>query len=81
MKLTDTDPMPFGKYRGKPMQDVPVSYLHWLYHDSEDGKREATDAVRQYVRDNITALKVENGDLIWDLSHGHTPKPEMNPPF
>jgi uncharacterized protein (DUF3820 family) len=24
MKLTDTDPMPFGnKYRGKPMQDIP----------------------------------------------------------
>lgn len=30
-KLTDTDPMPFGKYKGTPMQDVPASYLHWLW--------------------------------------------------
>lgn len=30
--LTDTDPMPFGKFAGQPMQDVPASYLHWLWH-------------------------------------------------
>src|ERR1035437_5353821 len=30
--LTDTDPMPFCKWAGQPMQDVPASYLHWLWH-------------------------------------------------
>ena len=29
--LTDLDPMPFGKFKGKPMQDVPASYLVWLH--------------------------------------------------
>ena len=29
--LTDNDPMPFGKYKGKPMRDVPATYLDWLY--------------------------------------------------
>ena len=23
--------MPFGKYKGKPMRDVPATYLDWLY--------------------------------------------------
>ena len=31
--LTDTDPMPFGKHKGEPMQDVPASYLRWLWND------------------------------------------------
>jgi hypothetical protein len=28
--LTDKDPMPFGAHKGKPMEDVPASYLDWL---------------------------------------------------
>ena len=28
--LSDQDSMPFGKYKGKPMEDVPASYLDWL---------------------------------------------------
>ncbi|HAH35135.1 MAG TPA: hypothetical protein DCY95_01685 [Algoriphagus sp.] len=31
MRLRDTDPMPFGKYQGTPMANVPDSYLLWLY--------------------------------------------------
>ncbi len=30
-KLRDTDPMPFGKYQGKTMEEVPDSYLLHLY--------------------------------------------------
>lgn len=29
--LDDMDPMPFGKHAGRPMQDVPAQYLHWLW--------------------------------------------------
>lgn len=29
-ELTDTSPMPFGRYKGKKMQDVPGTYLGWL---------------------------------------------------
>ena len=32
--LEDTDPMPFGKHKGEMMQDVPASYLHWLWIDN-----------------------------------------------
>lgn len=28
--LNDKDPMPFGKYQGTPMIDVPASYLLYL---------------------------------------------------
>lgn len=64
--LTDTDPMPFGKYgpsQGDPrlMQDVPATYLHWLWHNST-----ASDArVRDYIKRNLNALRMENTDLIW----------------
>jgi uncharacterized protein (DUF3820 family) len=30
-KLHDTDPMPFGKYQGTPMANVPDNYLLWLH--------------------------------------------------
>ena len=26
----DTDKMPFGKYKGQPLQDIPATYLRWL---------------------------------------------------
>ena len=28
--LTDSDKMPFGKYRGREMRNVPAEYLDWL---------------------------------------------------
>lgn len=28
--LTDSAPMPFGEYKGKPMAKVPSTYLDWL---------------------------------------------------
>ena len=29
--MTDTDLMPFGKYRGEKMGNVPASYLRYIY--------------------------------------------------
>lgn len=60
-ELDDLSPMPFGKYKGYEMQEVPVKYLHWLWHDSDDRKGPVFD----YIRKNIVALKQENEDLIW----------------
>ena len=28
--MKDKDPMPFGKYKGRRMEDVPAAYLDWL---------------------------------------------------
>ena len=64
-KLDDTSPMPFGKYEGKPMQDVPASYLHWLW---SNGMREKVgrNYVADYIKENLHALKQEHPDGIWN---------------
>lgn len=55
--LTDNSPMPFGKYVGKPMIDVPAKYLLYLFNDGC-----THDAVRKYIIDNLDALKKEAGE-------------------
>ena len=64
MKLTDLDKMPFGRWKNLPMQDVPVGYLHWFWHEVKAWNEEQV-AVMNYIRENIAALKTENPDLIW----------------
>ena len=39
-QLQDTDPMPWGKWKGKPMQDVPADYLFWLWTNGSAYKAE-----------------------------------------
>ena len=53
-KLTDSSPMPFGKYKGDQMINVPAYYLLWLY---ETGK--CSTNVRDYIEDNIDVLNSE----------------------
>jgi len=76
--LTDTDPMTFGKYKGTPMQDVPVEYLHYLWtvfvHKIKTDIDESVQLkpheynnlqLAIYIKNNLNALKMENTDLIW----------------
>ena len=58
--LNDLSPMPFGKYKGTPMQDVPASYLHYLWTNDCSDLR-----IRKYIETSLSALKDENPDLIW----------------
>lgn len=62
MTLTDLDPMPFGKHRGTPMQDVPAHYLHFLW---QNGMKDEQSPVADYIRRNLNALKQEYTDGIW----------------
>jgi hypothetical protein len=63
-ELTDLSPMPFGKHKGTPMQEVPASYLHWLW--TECGKKnDATCPVAFYIRCSLNALKEEYPDGVW----------------
>lgn len=56
--------MPFGKHKGEPMQDVPAPYLHWLW---TNGKREDVRCpVAVYIRRNLSALRKEHRDGLWD---------------
>ena len=62
--LSDTDQMPFGKYRGALMQDIPAFYLHWLF---VNGKKEDKQCpVADYIRRNMDILKQQHPDGIWE---------------
>jgi uncharacterized protein (DUF3820 family) len=54
MALYDDSPMPFGKYKGDKMENVPASYLIWLYDENK-----CNNYVRKYIEDNLDVLKEE----------------------
>ena len=64
MILSDTDKMPFGKYKGLPMQDVPADYLHYLWQAGLKSKV-TTDSVAEYINRSLSALKQEYPNGIW----------------
>ena len=61
MRLTEESPMPFGKYKGEKMQDVPALYLLWLYENDK-----CSGYVKQYIQDNQDVLIKEIGDTSTD---------------
>lgn len=68
-EISDTSLMPFGKYKGQPMESVPTSYLNWLWNDGM--KNQDTD-VSRYISRSLDALKMEKPDLIWDSQETHS---------
>lgn len=50
--------MPFGKHKGKSMEDVPASYLLWLRDNGVSGD------VKDYIEENLSALQKECPDYI-----------------
>lgn len=63
VELNDLSPMPFGKYKGTPMQDVPASYFFYLW---QNGMRDdKVSPVACYIRKSLSALKDEYKDGIW----------------
>jgi uncharacterized protein (DUF3820 family) len=54
MALNDNSPMPFGKYKGEKMANVPADYLMWLYNEIKCNKD-----VRDYIEDNLDVLEQE----------------------
>lgn len=57
--MSDQDIMPFGKYKGEKMENVPASYLLWL---RDQGVRDP--GVRSYIEENETVLLSECPDYI-----------------
>lgn len=55
--LKDTSLMPFGKYEGTPMQDVPPYYLRWL---KENGC--SNQLVANYIHNSWDAIRQELGE-------------------
>jgi hypothetical protein len=62
-QLEDLDPMPFGEHKGKAMQNVPASYLHWLWTNGM--KENQSSPVADYIKRNISALAQEYKTGIW----------------
>ena len=52
--LHDNSQMPFGKYQGEKMINVPANYLMWLYNENKCNKE-----VREYIEDNLDVLQEE----------------------
>lgn len=55
--LADLDPMPFGKFKGKPMQDVPATYLRWLKNEGCSNV-----LVANYIHNSWDAIQMELGE-------------------
>jgi len=62
-ELPDTDQMPFGKYKGHAMQDVPANYFHYLWTSGK--KHDKLCPVACYIRKSLHALQMEYSDGIW----------------
>jgi len=61
MILLDESPMPFGKYKGTEMANVPAWYLIWLWEKQGTTKPfgEKAEAVQAYILDNLDVLRIE----------------------
>jgi len=49
--VNDKTPMPFGKHKGKQLQDVPPSYLLWLF--------DSCNPLCEYIEKNRDLLEKE----------------------
>ena len=58
-RFTDQDLMPFGKYKGEKMENVPASYLLWLRDQKVLHKQ-----VGNYIEENLAVLTSECPDYI-----------------
>jgi len=52
--MNDNSIMPFGKYKGYKLANIPASYLLWLYNQ---GLQKGN--LRDYIIDNLQLLKQE----------------------
>jgi uncharacterized protein (DUF3820 family) len=52
--MTDNDLMPWGKYKGKKMANVPADYLLWLLDNHK-----CSGSVKQYITDMKSVLQNE----------------------
>ena len=52
--ITDNFSMPFGKYQGQKMTNVPPEYLLWIFENNK-----CTPDVAKYIVENMDVLKAE----------------------
>lgn len=52
--MTDNSLMPYGKYKGQKMANIPPDYLIWLFENNK-----CTPEVAKYITENLDVLKAE----------------------
>lgn len=62
-ELMDWDLMPFGRYAGVPMVNVPATELHFRW---QSGIKHERSPLNRYIRDSLETLKQEAPHLNWD---------------
>jgi len=50
--MDDNSIMPYGKYKGKKMANVPPEYLLWLYENDK-----CQNYVKNYIIENLDVIK------------------------
>lgn len=53
-KMTDESIMPWGKFKGQKLANIPASYFMWLYEN-----KKANGEVLKYINDNLECLRTE----------------------
>lgn len=56
--LKDSDLMPFGKYKGEKIGDVPANYLLWWFHEQRGGECRHPE-LRDHIEKNLKHLQKE----------------------
>lgn len=60
---TDNSQMPFGKYKGKALVNVPADYLLYLWENMYGTMADQSKPLSVYINDNLPNLKIEAREL------------------
>lgn len=52
--MIDNSTMPYGKYKGVKIANIPADYLIWIFENNK-----CTPEVAKYIGENIDVLKTE----------------------
>jgi hypothetical protein len=61
--MDDNSKMTFGKHAGKRLEEVPSSYLLWLW-DKDDGVWQQPGELHDYIKESWSALLHDNRDFV-----------------
>ena len=62
-KLEDHDIMPFGKHKGKQLDQVPAGYLLYIYKGLRPG------LLKNYIKDNLEVLEKQVKQEGWQKNY------------
>lgn len=55
--MNDESIMQFGKHKGERLEDIPDSYLLWLYDTHSESLEQRHPKLFEYLQSNLDAIK------------------------